>query len=89
MPFTKLRIVKPIPTNYYHSFEDLMKQQIIDPSLILSHRRPTPITTDLIPLYWKPVSSGTVLRYLNIDEDLQMEVKLSLEQHYSIYKPKK
>lgn len=33
-------------------------------------------------MLWQPVHNGTVLRYLNIGEDLHMENKPSLEHKY-------
>ena len=39
-------------------------------------------TSELIPTHWQPVVDGTVLRYLNIDEDLTMQTTLNIEQKY-------
>ncbi|KAJ8682867.1 hypothetical protein QAD02_018659 [Eretmocerus hayati] len=44
--------------------------------------RPTPTISELIPFYWTPLVSDTVLRYLNICEDLRMESTLNLEQKF-------
>ncbi|NP_001165958.1 carboxylesterase clade A, member 3 [Nasonia vitripennis] len=40
--------------------------------------KPTIATSKLIPVNWKPVTDKTVLRYLNIDEDLTMQSVLNL-----------
>ncbi|NP_001165962.1 carboxylesterase clade A, member 6 isoform X1 [Nasonia vitripennis] len=48
--------------------------------------RPTLEKTEDMPFYWLPVNSGTLLRYLNIDEDLRMEVCPNLVQRFLIHK---
>ncbi|XP_058799381.1 esterase B1-like [Phymastichus coffea] len=45
---------------------------------------PTPKLTEVVPILWQPIHNGTVLRYLNICEDLCMEATLSLEQKYYV-----
>ncbi|XP_058799390.1 juvenile hormone esterase-like [Phymastichus coffea] len=45
--------------------------------------RPTSVASDLLPLYWQPVGSDVILRYLNIGEELRMEKELNIEQRYS------
>lgn len=44
---------------------------------------PTPKTTELIPLYWQPVNDGTVLRHLNIGEELQMNTMINVDEFLS------
>ena len=53
---------------------------------IYFHRRPTPTTSKLVPLYWKPVLDGTVFQYLNIGDNLRMEKMLNVEERYSYKK---
>ncbi|KAJ8682870.1 hypothetical protein QAD02_018662 [Eretmocerus hayati] len=48
--------------------------------------RPTPTTSKLIPFYWQPVVSDSVLRYLNICEDIRMDVTLNLGNIFSCHK---
>lgn len=44
------------------------------------------MASKLIPLYWQPVMNETVIRYLNIGEDLRMETMLNMEQRFSFSK---
>ncbi|OXU28410.1 hypothetical protein TSAR_000839 [Trichomalopsis sarcophagae] len=50
-------------------------------------KRPTPVFTELLPVHWLPLTNGTVLRYLNIGEELRMEKVLNVEERYA-YKVK-
>lgn len=49
----------------------------------ITYRKPTVNTSELIPVHWQPVADGTMLRYLNIDEDLTMQCVLNIQQKYS------
>ncbi|KAJ8687539.1 hypothetical protein QAD02_023333 [Eretmocerus hayati] len=48
--------------------------------------RPTPTTSELLPIYWRPVIDSTVIRYLNIGQDLRMGKMLNLEEKLSYKK---
>ncbi|XP_051164406.1 esterase E4-like isoform X3 [Leptopilina boulardi] len=43
---------------------------------------PTSSTSEEIPLIWKPVNDSTHFRYLNIQENLKMEIMPSYEQYF-------
>ncbi|XP_014236579.1 esterase E4-like [Trichogramma pretiosum] len=44
--------------------------------------RPTPFTSELLPIYWQPLISDVVLRFLDIGDELRMEKALNIEQRY-------
>lgn len=54
--------------------------------MIIFFRRPTSTLTDLLPFYWQPVASGTILRYLNINEDPQVETTQNLKLRFTTHK---
>ncbi|XP_014204883.2 esterase FE4-like [Copidosoma floridanum] len=46
--------------------------------------KPTIITSELLPTHWLPVVNDTVLRYLNIGEDLTMQSVLNIEEKFAL-----
>lgn len=49
-------------------------------------RNPTPRTSELLTVDWQPIDEKSGLRYLNICEDLRMEVALDISQQYAARK---
>ncbi|XP_058807487.1 esterase FE4-like [Phymastichus coffea] len=64
----------------------VMEQMIELWTNFAKYGRPTPTVSKLVPIYWQPVIDGTVLRYLNIGEELRMEKMLNIEERFSNYK---
>nr|AAC36245.1 carboxylesterase [Anisopteromalus calandrae] len=80
MKFQETLNMEPIDKKSPHF--RVMEQMVELWTNFAKYGRPIPAPTELLPVHWLPMNDGTVLRYLNIGEELRMEKVLNIEERY-------